>query len=157
MTTRILLSAMILIGSVTCMNAQEQASLAPYIELLRSDVRTEKIAIITENMNLTEEESAAFWPIYRQYDVELSALTDEWIALIKDYGAHYENLTAEKARELVKRTLDLQEKRIKLKRKYYNQLEKALSAKNAAKFVQLENQIEKLIDVQVAAAIPLIK
>src|SRR5215472_18569082 len=51
-------------------DAQTQTkNLAEYAELLRSDVRAQKVAILTEVMDFTDEESAAFWPIYRDYDL----------------------------------------------------------------------------------------
>ena len=43
-------------------------NLSAYAELLRSDVRALKVAIITEVMGFTEAEDRAFWPIYRDYD-----------------------------------------------------------------------------------------
>ena len=58
-----------------------------YAELLRSDVRTQKVAIITEMMEFTEAEDAAFWPIYRDYDAEMAKLGDERVALIAEYAA----------------------------------------------------------------------
>ena len=53
-------------------SADKTLNLAAYVELLRSDVRTEKIAIITEVMGFTEAEDTAFWPIYRAYDAEMT-------------------------------------------------------------------------------------
>ena len=44
-------------------------NLSAYAELLRSDVRAQKVAIITEVMGFTEAEDTAFWPIYREYDL----------------------------------------------------------------------------------------
>ena len=44
-------------------------NLAAYAELLRSDVRTQKVAILTEVLDLTEAEDKAFWPIYREYQI----------------------------------------------------------------------------------------
>ena len=44
-------------------------NLTAYAELLRSDVRAQKIAILTEVMGFTEAEDKAFWPIYREYDL----------------------------------------------------------------------------------------
>ena len=38
-------------------------NLRAYVELLRSDVRSQKIAIITEMMEFSDAEDAAFWPI----------------------------------------------------------------------------------------------
>ena len=34
-----------------------------FIELLRQDLKTQKVAIITEAMEFTEAESNAFWPV----------------------------------------------------------------------------------------------
>src|SRR4051812_39028888 len=61
-------------------------NLRAYVELLRADVRAEKVAILTEMMEFTEKEDAAFWPIYREYDVELSRINDTRVALIADYA-----------------------------------------------------------------------
>src|SRR6187549_2502214 len=58
-------------------DAARQANLRAYVELLRADIRAEKVGIITELMAFTEAEDKAFWPIYREYDTELMALNDE--------------------------------------------------------------------------------
>ena len=68
-------------------------NLTAYAELLRSDVRAEKVAILTEVMGFTEAEDAAFWPIYREYDGEMAKLGDQRLALITDYANEYATLT----------------------------------------------------------------
>ncbi len=128
-----------------------------YIELLRSEVKTKKVAIITEVMHFTNEETNAFWPVYREYDLELSKIGDGRLQLIKDYAQNYETMTDEKAKELVDRALRLEAKRTKLKKKYFKKFDKVLPSKTAAKFFQLENQINLLIDLQIASELPLIK
>jgi len=128
-----------------------------YIELLKSDMRTEKVAVITEALQLTSEESSAFWPIHREYELELSKIIDDRIELIKDYAQHYDNLTNEKAKELAKTVFELEKRRTKLKKKYFKKFEKAVSAIVAAKFIQIENQINLLVDLQIASELPLIK
>jgi hypothetical protein len=128
-----------------------------YIELLKSDLRTQKVAVITESMRFTDEGSAAFWPIHREYELELSKIIDDRIELIKDYAQNYDNLTNEKAKEIAGKVFDLEKRRTKLKKKYFKKFEKALSAVVAAKFVQVENQINLLIDLQIASELPLIK
>jgi hypothetical protein len=128
-----------------------------YIELLRSDIKTQKVAIMTEAMQLSDEEGSIFWPIYREYDLELSKLGDQRIALIKDYAANYESMTEEKAKELMDRAFKLGEDRLKLDKKYYDMVRKELGAIQAARFAQVENQIGLLIDVQIASEMPLVK
>ena len=128
-----------------------------YVELLRSDVKADKVAIITEVMQLSDDEGPVFWRTYREYEFEFSKLGDERLALIKDFAAHFESMTDEKARELAEQSFKLEGKRTKLKKKYFKQLAKALSPITAAKFFQLENQLNMLIDLQVASALPLIQ
>lgn len=59
-----------------------------YIELLRSDIRAKKVAIITEVMQFADAQARAFWPVYREYDLELSKIGDARVELIKDYARH---------------------------------------------------------------------
>ncbi len=128
-----------------------------YIELLKSDMRTQKVAVITEALQLTGKESSAFWPVHREYELELSEIIDDRIELIKDYAQNYDNLTDEKARELAKKVFAMEKRRTKLKKKYFKKFERALSATIAAKFIQVENQINLLVDLQIASQLPLIK
>ena len=127
-----------------------------YIELLRQDIKKEKVGIITEVMDFTEEQTGIFWPIYREYDLELTKIGDEWLAMIKDYAEHYQTLTDEKAKELMEKAFQLQQKRIKLRRAYFKKMDKVLPSKVVAKFFQLERQIILLLDLKIASELPLI-
>ncbi|NIO05463.1 MAG: hypothetical protein GTN74_12870 [Proteobacteria bacterium] len=128
-----------------------------YIELLRSDVKTKKVAIITQAMRFTEEEASAFWPLYREYELDLTKIGDERIALIKDYAQNYQAMTDEKAKKLAEKSFKLEGKRTKLKKKYFKKFDKVLPSRTVAKFFQLENQINLLVDLQMASKLPLIK
>lgn len=130
-------------------------NLSAYAELLRSDVRAEKVAIITEVMGFTDKEDEAFWPIYRQYDVEMAKLGDERVALIADYAKNYANVTNEVADRLASRALELEARRQELKGQVYQKVKNALSPLTAARFLQVEHQLLLLIDLQIAASLPI--
>lgn len=132
-------------------------NLRAYSELLRSDIRSQKIAIITEVMEFTEAEDAKFWPVYREYEAELAKINDDRIALIKEYAKSYEAITDAVADRLALGALDLEGRRHTLKMKYYDKFKAALSAKTAAKFLQVENQILLLLDLQIAASLPTVQ
>jgi hypothetical protein len=139
-------------------DAQTKAlNLSAYVELLRSDVRTQKVAILTEVMGFNEAEDTAFWPIYREYDAEMSKLGDERVALVAEYASHYTSLTDEVADSLARKALDLEARRQAVKAKYYDRVQKALSPKTALRFLQVEHQLLLIIDLQVAAALPIAK
>ena len=129
-------------------------NLSAYAELLRSDVRTLKVAIITEVMGFTEAEDRAFWPIYRDYDLEMSKLADERLLMIRDYAAAYGTLTDDRAASLAAKALDLESRRQAAKAKCYEGVKTALSARTALRFLQVEHQLQLLIDLQIAAALP---
>ena len=127
-----------------------------FIELLRQDLKTQKVAIITETMNFTEEEANVFWPVFREYDFEVTKLGDEELALIKDYAENYDKMTDEKAKELGERAIKIDEKRLKLRKKYYKEFQKVLPAIKATRFMQVDNQMSLLIDLQIASELPLV-
>jgi hypothetical protein len=133
------------------------ANLRAYGELLRSDLRTEKVAIITEMMQFSEAEDAKFWPIYREYEAQLAKINDDRIAGIKEYATAYEKMTDEIADRLVHKALDLESRRHTLKAQFYDRFKAALSAKTAARFLQVENQILLILDLQIASSLPIIQ
>ena len=128
-----------------------------YVELLRQDLRTEKVAVVTEAMMLTAEQSDAFWPIYREYDNELTGIWDERIALIKDYAANYQSMDDAKADEIATKAMKLGEKRLKLRSSYYKKMKKELGAVVAGRFWQVDGVIQNLVDLQVMAELPLVQ
>jgi hypothetical protein len=133
----------------------KELNLRAYAELLRSDVRTQKVAIITQVVGFTEAEDKAFWPIYREYDAEMSKLGDERVALIADYSKHYSELTDETADKLARGALDLQARRQGVSAKYYDRVAKAMSPRTAMRAWQVEHQLQLLIDLQIASALPI--
>jgi type IV pilus biogenesis protein CpaD/CtpE len=128
-----------------------------YVQLLRADLKSQKEAIIKEAMQLNQQQGAAFWPIYEQYSAEQTKLGDEKLAIVQDYAANFLTMTNEKADELAQRVMQLDEKRMALREKYYAILKKALPAVLAVRFFQVENQIQLLLDLQIASNLPIIE
>lgn len=130
-------------------------NLSAYAELLRTDVRAQKVAIITEVMGFTEAEDAAFWPIYREYDLEMAKLGDERVALIAEYARSYSNVTDAIADQLATKALDLEARRHAVKAKCYERVKAGLSPRTALRFLQVEHQLQQLIDLQISALLPI--
>jgi hypothetical protein len=132
-------------------------NLSAYAELLRSDVRAQKIAIITEVMGFTDAEDKAFWPIYREYDLEMSKLGDERVAMIEEYARNYSKMTDATADTIGARAIDLEARRRAVQAKCYDRVKKALSPRTALRFLQVEHQLQLLIDLQISASLPLVQ
>jgi hypothetical protein len=130
-------------------------NLHAYAELLRSDVRTQKVAIITEVMGFTEAEDAAFWPVYREYDLEMAKLGDERVSLIEEYANNFDKMNDAIADKLATRALDLESRRQAVKAKCYERVKKVLSPQTALRFLQVEHQLQLVIDLQISASLPI--
>lgn len=128
-----------------------------YIEVARDVLKTEKKAAIADAMILSDAESAPFWSLYNEFNFELSKIQNQRIAVIKDYAGNFESLTDDKADELWNKVLSYQQQLIKLKKGYYKKFKKILPAGKAAKYFQLENKIEAMINAQLALEIPLME
>ncbi len=152
---------MLLIGLGVLMIAgvarTEEQGMEKYIELLRQDLRAAKVAVITEYLPMTEAQAADFWPIYREYELAIAKLTDEWLAILRDYGENYEKMSDGKAKEIFDKVLRTRKQRLQLKHDYYRKLDRKLPSTLVTRFFQIENQVEMLIDLQVASEVPLIE
>ena len=137
--------------------ATPDAQLDSYITLLRTDLKAQRAALIVNNMHFSDAESEAFWWVYNRYQKELSKVGDEKVALIKDYAEHFEQLNNKEAKVLTTKALAIEEQRLQVFKKYIGEFGKVLSAKQVARLFQLELQMQRLIDLQVAAALPLVQ
>src|SRR3954462_7445010 len=135
----------------------DPANLRTFIELARSDIKTEKAVVLAHNLPLTEAEGAEFWPLQREYETELTKLADERLAIIQEYAAHYDEMSDSDAKRLVKKQLDLDHKKIDLQSNYFKKFSKVIPPKKAARFFQIERQLSSAVDLRVAASLPLIK
>jgi hypothetical protein len=139
--------------------AQQKMNMDDYIQLIRSDLSTTKKDIITKNMEFSEAESKAFWPIYDKYEADLKKIGDAKVQVIKEYSKYYElgTLLPTVAEDLSRRSFKAQKDTIALREKYYSQFKKALSAPKVTRFFQIDNKFQAVVDIQLAAEIPLAK
>jgi hypothetical protein len=119
-------------------------------------VRQEKAQLLGAVLGLNASQAGKFWPIYEAYESELTKLNDLKVTNIKAYAGQYPQLPDEKADQLIKEAFDQQKQRTELLARYYEQVKQALGAATAARFVQVENQLLLIIDIQIASSLPIV-
>ena len=149
------ISVLVLVSMILAAGAAFAQGAEQYIELLRSDLKTERVAIITEAMQFTPEEGEVFWPIYREYELQVAKIGDRRIALIKEFATSFDTMTDEIAEDLIKNSIKIDEDTLKLEKKYIKKFNKVLPARRVARYAQIDHRINMLIDIQIAAALPL--
>ena len=125
------------------------------IKLLRKVVRAEKQKIMGAAMALDADQSKKFWPIYKEYDRQLAKLNDVRLGNITAFAQNYSNMTENKADEIVNAAIAYRKKRIDLLASTYDKVRAALGAPLAARFVQVEDTLNTLIDLQIQSNLPL--
>jgi len=165
--TLLTLAAAMLLGSVSMFaqaaaqsapgaSAQPKASLDQDIQLLRADVASQKKQLVAANMTLTDAEATKFWPIYDQYSAEVAKIGDQRVALIKEYAQSYNTMTDAQANDFMKKAAAIDQQFASLRMKYVPMFEKVISAKKTALWFQIDRRLDLLINLQLAANIPVV-
>jgi len=154
-----LLGAMALAGRPIFAQAAQSSngpSLDQDIKMLRSDVQASRKTITAENMNLSADEATKFWLIYDQYAAEVAKIGDARVALIKYYATNYDTMTDEQANAFIQRAAAIDQQFTDTRTKYVPMFKNAISAKKTALWYQIDRRLDLLINLQLAANIPVV-
>ena len=163
--TRILIAALAF-GFFLSVFAQSQVwkpealppqKVAAIIDMMRSDMTTQKKTLVETVMQFSEADAKTFWPIYEEYQREYYELGNETAALIKEFVENLDMMTQDKADRIMTRTFDLQKRKMAVRQKYYDKVRKALSPIKAVKFAQLDGQLVQMLELQISSNLPYIR
>jgi len=130
---------------------------ADNMQIVLEKVRADKKLLVSENMQLTEAEAKAFWPVYDQYQDELFLLRSRTAKLIKDFSDAYEKMTNETAKKLMDEYITIETLGPKLRQTYLPKFRKVLPEVKVVRYYQIENKIQAVLIYELAKDIPLMK
>ncbi len=129
------------------------------IELTRVALATQRKAVIAQNMKLSEEEASKFWPVYNAYRDKMKKVNDRRVEVITDYADRYndDSLNDKNAIKLVDRYLKALQDQVKVKKSFVKKFKKVLTARKVARFYQIDNRLDQLLNLQIAKGVPLVE
>jgi len=127
------------------------------MQIVREKVRADKKLLVAENMQLTEAEAKAFWPVYDQYQDELFLLRTRTAKLIKDFADAYEKMSNDTAKKLLDEYMTIESLGLKLRQAYLPKFRKVLPEVKVVRYYQIENKIQAVLLYEFAANIPLME
>lgn len=154
---RISHAVIVLLLCIVALPVLGQDKPADTMQIIREKIQADKKLLVATNMDLTEKEAQAFWPIYESYQKDLGLLNGRMLVLVQDYAKNYEAMTDDEAKKLVDEYLAIEQGRINLKQSYRPKLRQALPEKKVARYLQMENKVEAVIRYELAGRIPLVK
>lgn len=126
-------------------------------EVLLSTLRANRKAFVAVNLQLSDEQAKAFWPLYDRYAQEIAAIGDRVATLVQEYEKSFADLSDEKALQLITGYLDADAERAKVRRSYLDEFAKVLPGRTVARFYQLENKIDAVLRYDLAKTIPVVE
>ena len=144
------LAGTLLLGAAP-MGQTSQDILAHYVSL---DVASKKSEAMAKALLMDEAQRNIFWPVYDAYQRELALSSNERESLLNEYVKDAATIDDAKAKVLIARGFEMQERRAALLKKYAGELEQKLPGKLVLKFVQVELQLQHLRDLQVSSQLP---
>lgn len=150
----ITLSAMAALGAAGAAFAQT-SSTQDDTEVLIGQIQADKRAVVLKTLELSDAQVAAFTPIYDEYQRENKALLGRGSDLVNKFAANYGSMTDDAAKAILKDWFKLRDDRVALMRKYAKKFERVLPATKVLQWVQVENKLNLILDVQAARIIPI--
>ena len=129
------------------------------MEILKEKVKADKKLVVANNMNLTDKEAKAFWPIYDAYQKDLQNINKRLAGVIDAYALAYNKgaVLNDTAKKLLDDSIAIEISESKLKQTYADRLSKVIPAAKAARYIQIENKIRAVVRYELADAIPLVE
>ena len=128
------------------------------LQIFLDKIRADKKLLVAANMDLTEAEKTAFWPVYDAYQKDLQAINERLTKTIKSYADAYvaRSLTNDQAKKLTDEAIAIDADEAKLRSTYATKLSAVIPATKAARYLQIENKIRAALRYDMANAIPLV-
>jgi hypothetical protein len=127
------------------------------IELARTHIATERKAIVAKNMELSEEQSDAFWPVYNEFQEAKRDVSDRRVKLIQEYAEKYGTLSEDHAIKMLKEMLDIGEDELEVQKEFVRKFEKVLPAMKVFRYYQIESKLDAVVEYELARSIPLVE
>ena len=131
--------------------AVRRAVSASDLEGLRKELRATRKEMVAQNLRLTPEEATRFWPVYDQYQADLTKIKDDQYALIADYANTYGHYDDKSAMAFIARWVDLDVRTTSLRERYVPLVGKVLPGLKAATFFQIDRRVSMNIDLRMAS------
>ena len=127
------------------------------MQILIDKVKADKKLLIANNMELTDQESKNFWPLYEGYQKKLAQINNHMGGIINEYADAYNKgpVPDAVAKNIINEALKTEGAEVIMRREYAEKLSRVLPATKVARYLQMESKIRALIRYDLAANIPL--
>jgi hypothetical protein len=134
-TTKLIITCCLLVSLQFTTNAQ------PYDEPPAENdelVQAFRVGFLTERLNLSVEESQAFWPVFNAYNEEMQNLREQRREMERDVFDHFDSLSDDELAEYANQHLAFQRSELEIREQYHQEFMKVLPVRKVALLYKAE-------------------
>nr|WP_295929936.1 hypothetical protein [uncultured Dyadobacter sp.] len=124
-------------GAITTAHAQRRSE-----EEIKK-IQDARVAIITNRLNLTPEQSTGFWPVYNEYSQKRREIHRAQRKIINDKKAEGQN--DEQVLSNLKEVQELKQKELDLEKEYQNKFLKVITASQVIELYKAERTFNDML------------
>ena len=127
------------------------------IAFTRTQTEADRQAIVAATLDLEETDSAAFWPLYKAYRDEMGKPADRGWKFLIELADKMNALSNDDATKLMDEWFSIEKQMLDIKTKHAKLMSKKVPPALVAQFFQIDNKIDTLLRLDLAANVPLVK
>jgi len=111
----------------------------------RARIDAQKIAFITDQLQLTPEEAQKFWPVYNQFNSQKEDLNKDYMQVNQKYRNNADAMSDKDATELADSYIKHAQKVVDLQKEFHGKLKDVLPPKKLLKLYNVERDFQRLL------------
>jgi hypothetical protein len=124
-------------------------------DAIKAQIKSNRQALVAENLVLSESESEVFWPVYRDFHAERDALLERRIKLLQEFRDNFDGLTDAQATRMLDDYFVVQEDFLSLRKDYLQKFRSVLPDKKTLRYYQIESKMDTIIEYELSQVVPL--
>ena len=124
-------------------------------QVLISQIQTDKRAVVLSTLQLTDAQVAEFTPLYDEFQAKMKQIMTRGSDVVNKFASNYGSMTDDAAKDIMKEFFKVRRDRNDLVEEYAKKFQRKLPATKVLQWVQVENKLNTLLDLQAAAIIPI--
>ena len=110
-------------------------------EEMSEQLKAMRVAMITQNLNLSSDEAAKFFPIYNEFSEKRESIKRQ----LKDNRKGSRNLTGSALEASFKKSFELREQEVALEKLYFEKFKTVISVEKIRELFHTERQFRRML------------
>ncbi len=140
-----LIISFLIISFLSGISLEANAQRKPVRKQIRERIEARHAAFITEKVNLTPEEAAAFWPVYHEFAAKRKEVLKQIVVGKTKDPAVLETMSDKELLELADAEILKEQRMLDLRKEYHAKFKAILPPLKLMKFYEADKQFKKML------------